>query len=227
MPVTSCPKSPGGTATSHSVARASRSSGSRVLVSYSSRRPGSFIARSALAPLPDRWSLSFMVISVPPGPPADQPHQPPRLAFVVGISACTGWDRGSVRRPTVAGTPPGPRPPARPVPAGRAAPPHRPAAPHHGAPTASQPTAWSTPRRSSRPPTAASAPLPSRLSVPRHQQVHMQAGDRREKEAGRDWSCGHDGKITRGGVLAAGLKVIGRGRSGARLRRRAGGQRVD
>jgi hypothetical protein len=68
----------GGTTTSHSVARASRSSGWRVLASYSARRPGSFTARSASAPRPGRWLSSVMVISVPPGSPADQAHQPSR-----------------------------------------------------------------------------------------------------------------------------------------------------
>src|SRR6516165_2318372 len=81
MGTTSCPKSPGGTTTSHSVARASRSSGCRVLASYSPRRPG-FPGRSALPCWPDRWSLSFMVISVPAGSPIGQAHQSLRLALL-------------------------------------------------------------------------------------------------------------------------------------------------
>src|SRR6516165_6231321 len=113
MPVTSCPKSPGGTTTSHSVARASRSSGSRVLASYSPRRPQLFTARAASAPWPDRRSLSFMIISVPLRWPADQAHRPPRgwpcerhLCPPVSCRACHSglvfWTlvRGTDDRPT-------------------------------------------------------------------------------------------------------------------------------
>src|SRR5262249_15256436 len=78
-----------GTTMSHSVARASRSSGPRVLASYSARRPGSFAAWSASAPGPGRWSLSFTVISVPPRSSVDQAHQPSRAGPVVSVSAGT------------------------------------------------------------------------------------------------------------------------------------------